>query len=218
MLLKSWKTIGLSALLFGILILVFNLNQPPEYKADLTFMLNVDERGKISGITSILGQFGLGMSNSESNLDKIIELSKSRKITEATFFQKTEFNGSNDFLANHLIDVFEKENLWYKKSLFSGTNDSLNLSGFRFESDSLNNFSLLENKALKRIHSLMISDGKSKSLFNSSFDELSGIMNFNVTSPDEILSIQIVNQFFENLYALLCNSDCLNQQQQPSCD
>ncbi len=178
--------------------MALKFSTPSLYRADLNFMLSEHDQGGLGGITSLLGQFGLPGASSESNLDKIIELSKARIISEKALFSSIDFGGNNDLLANHLIQELEDKELWYnsRKLPFLG-NDSLNLTGFRFTNDSLPSFDLKENKALKNLHGILVSE--SGGIFSSDYSELSGIMNFSVTSPHPELSIIAVNELFDNL-------------------
>ena len=83
----------------------------PEYPARITFSVDEDEGGSNAGLTSILGQIGLGsVRPSRYNLDKIMALSKSRRVIEHTLFYKTTVEGKEDFLANHLIRQYHLNN------------------------------------------------------------------------------------------------------------
>ena len=170
------------------------------YKADLNFMLNDEEGSALGGITAILGQFGLGGGDSDSNLDKIIELSRARVMTQKALFSEGTVQNKSDMLANHLIATLEKNNRWSDKGLLSFlSQDSLELDGFRFTHDSIPAFTIKENKALKRLHTLMVGKERQGGLFKSEFSELSGIMTFSMTSPDAQLSIASVNKLFDVL-------------------
>lgn len=163
-------------------------------------MLNEEDGPSLGGLTAVLGQFGLGGGDKESNLDKIIELSRARTITEKALFVKKDIGGKNDLLANHLINSLEKNKRWYSKGpLGFMSNDSLSLKGFRFTHDDFASFSILENKALKNLHTIMVGKNRTGGSFQSEFSELSGIMNFNMTSPDPRISIAVANSFYDEL-------------------
>ena len=60
---------------------------PLTYKAELTFMVDEDEGGGgIGGIGGILGNFGLSTGASDYNLNKILFLSRTRKIIQESLF------------------------------------------------------------------------------------------------------------------------------------
>ena len=182
----------------AFILMAAKFSTPSLYRADLNFMLSEQDQGGLGGISSLLGQFGLPGGSSESNLDKIIELSKARIISEKALFSSIDFEGNNDLLANHLIQELEDKKLWYssRKLPFLGK-DSLDLTGFRFTNDSLPNFNIKENKALKNLHGILVNE--SGGIFSSNYSELSGIMNFSVTTPHPELSIIAVNKLFDNL-------------------
>ncbi len=198
--LRSWKFIALCGFGLAFILLALNFKKPSLYKADLNFMLNEEEGASLGGITAILGQFGLGGAASESNLDKIMELSKTRIIAQSALFTKTDFEGRTDFLANHLIAKLDENEQWKDKGLFGfGKDDELSLDDFRFSHDSFPSFTILENKALKKLHMHMVGKDYSGGAFSSDYSELSSIMKFSVTTPDPALSISIVNQLFDKL-------------------
>ena len=60
-------------------------------------------------------------------------------------------------------------------------------------------FQLLENKALKKLHRHLVGKEKTGDAFESDFSELSGIMSFRVTSGHSDLSIQLVENLFDEL-------------------
>jgi len=79
----------------------------PVYTATITFNVDEDEGGGNSGLTGILGQFGLGsVKPSRYNLDKILALSKSRRVIQESLFSKVIVNGKEDYLANHLLNEY----------------------------------------------------------------------------------------------------------------
>ncbi|MBT8231126.1 MAG: hypothetical protein HKO66_16290 [Saprospiraceae bacterium] len=197
--LKSWKFIGIIGLLFMLLFGLLTFNQAKEYNAQLTFMINEDEGGSYSGLTSILGQFGLGGSQ-ESNLDKILELSKSRRITQRAIFDTVMIENEEDFLGNHLIKEMKANNEWKgDNGMFSVSEDSLNLKDFLFTHDSIEVFTTKENKALKKVHSILAGDNNQKGIMSCKYNELSGIMTLNVQTKGASLASALANKLFENL-------------------
>jgi len=198
---SRWLMICIFGFGFAFLFLFFNFNIKPEYRADLSYMLNEDESGGLGGISAMLGQFGLGAGGSESNLDKIIELSRTRRITQNALFDQIELHNNKDYLANHLIESLEYAGEWANGGWLSflASEDSLSLKGFRFAQDSLENFSLKENKALKALHQVMVGKHMKGARFQSTYSEITGIMNFSMTTSDPQLSIHLVNSMYDNL-------------------
>jgi len=201
-LLKSWKFITLMGFLTAFLFFALKFNTKPLYNADLTFMLNEDEAGGLGGLASLMGQFGFSTGGAESNLDKIIQLSKTRTIAQEALFEKVELNGSEDYLANHLIESFDYLSMWKPGklgSLLGGDDDELNISDFKFTHDSVAVFSLKEKKALKKLHLLVAGNEKRGGCFTSEFNDLTSIMKFSATTSDPNLSISLVNNQYEKL-------------------
>lgn len=163
-------------------------------------MINDDDGGALGGMAAMLGQFGLGMGGNESNLDKIMELSRARRITQAALFDKENIEGQNNLIANHMIESLKRQKKWSKKGLLSFLNDDeFNLDDFSFTHDSFPIFNIKENKALKKIHQHLVGKQKQGGAFQSDFSELSGIMNFSVTTDNPDLSIISVNKIFDKL-------------------
>lgn len=185
----------------AILMFLVNMKKTPVYKADLSFMINEDEGGALGGLASMLGQFGLGMGGNESNLDKIMELSKTRVIAQQALFQKEEIKGVTDYLANHHIQSLKDNNKWDKQGFFDfvSSDDGLDLSDFKFTNDVFDTYTIKENKALKKLYKKMVGKELKGGAFESSFSELSGIMHFSLTSNDADLSIATVNAYFDQL-------------------
>jgi len=212
-LLGSWKLISLCGFLLAFLLLALNFSKPRLYKADLNFMVNEEEESALGGISAILGQFGLGGAGTESNLDKIIELSRARTITKDALFSKSTIDNKEDFLANHLIGKLEKSDDWEDGKLLGFlSQDSLDLENFRFAHADFEKFSILENKALKRMHQLMVGKEMKGGFFQSNYSELSGIMSFSMTSPDPMLSIETVNNLFAKLSEYYLNKKTVKQE------
>ena len=165
-------------------------------------MINDEDGGSLGNMAAVLGQFGLGGPvSSESNLDKIIELSRTRTITQKALYNKASIDGQSDYLANHLIRSLEARKKWNKRKLAAliSKEDGLNIDGFTFTHDSVPAFQLLENKALKKLHRHLVGKEKTGDAFESDFSELSGIMSFRVTSGHSDLSIQLVENLFDEL-------------------
>ena len=95
------------SLLFGLGFAVKSYLKPTTYTAELTFMVNQDEGGGMSGIGAMLGQFGLGGGGGASNFEKITEIARSGKICERTLMDSATVGGTTDLLANHIIKAYE---------------------------------------------------------------------------------------------------------------
>jgi len=170
------------------------------FNAPLSFMLN-ENSGSTAGISSILGSIGLPIGGSgDENLDKILELSRSRKISAATIFTKVEIGGQEDFLANHLIKMLEDKGQWNKKGLF-GKPQTYDIDNLRFSHDSLPAFSLVENNGLKHLQDHLIGNSQAKidPLINTEYEEQTGIMKINALTYNGEISVKLAKVLFEEL-------------------
>ena len=71
----------------------------PLYPATITFSVDEDEAGGQSALTGMLSQFGLGsVRPARYNFDKILELSRSRRVVQESLFAKITIDGKEDFL------------------------------------------------------------------------------------------------------------------------
>ena len=196
--LKLW--IIVAGIVVGILMGSKYLGSPKYYEADLSFMLNDEEKPSMS-FGGVLGQFGLGGMGGESNLEKILELSKTRKITQEAIFQKAVVKNKTDFLANHIIANQDSLGLWQKKKWynFRETDPKMDIKDFRFSQDDIDNFSKKENKALKAIYNIIVGGDNKLGLLSNRYNESTGIMTLSTNSPDPNLSIALAETFFNTL-------------------
>jgi hypothetical protein len=166
----------------------------PVYPARITFSVDEDEGGSSPGLTGILGQFGLGsVRPSRYNLDKILALSKSRRVIEQTLFHKLEIGGKNDFLANHMIRVYH----------LNGKDEkgSEGKAPFYFSHDSLSRFGREENEMLMALYGFIIGppEDPKKALISADYNEDTNIMSIDVSTTDEALSLALAQRMFEAL-------------------
>lgn len=200
----NWKILLVAALIPAFILGYNAYSAEVIYPASVTFMVNDEESGGGGGnLASILRTIGGGSGRNENNLEKILQLFTSRRIISNTLFTKTKINGKEDFLANHIIDVYSIEKLIdpYKGVVawidaISGQND------FRFMSppdDSLNN----EIEAIMATVLYDLLTGKPsldiRPLVGSQVDEKSGIMRISVSTIDEDLTLEAVKVLFHKL-------------------
>jgi len=166
----------------------------PEFPASITFSVDEDEGGSSSGLTSILGQIGLGsVRPSRYNLDKIMALSKSRRVVEHTLFHKIIVEGKDDFMANHLIRQYHLNNT--KENAKKGKVD------FFFTHDSLSLFDRAENEMLINLYNLIIGspDNPKKALVNTDYNEDTNIMSLRASTTNEDISLAMADRMFISL-------------------
>lgn len=173
-------------------IFVYNaLTTPPTYPATLTFMVNEDGSRGGGGVSSILGQFGFGGGGKggKFNLDKIVKLTSSRNIVQGALFSKTVIDEKEDYIANHIIRVYELKEKWRDGGMIP--------VDFIFSHDSISQFDIVENKVLKSVHALVV--GSEDGIMSQSYDKDTGILSLSANSQSEVLSIQVVHTIYARL-------------------
>ena len=168
-------------------------SKPITYTAKLTFMLNDDSGGQLSGMNGILGQLGLPIPSGKYNIDKLLEISLSRSRIQEALFQKIELEGTTDFISNHLIELYDLDERWVLKRN--------SMAGFNFSSSAVENFNPDENYALKNIYALVAgsADDRSNALLQVGYGREAYIMDFSMTSLSEGLSIEFVKRLFDEV-------------------
>lgn len=161
------------------------------YDAALTYTLSDASGGGLGGI---LGSFGLGQAG-KLNLDRIVELSKSRNIIQKVLFKKIEldtFKGKPDFIANHLISLEEFDKVWAKTKP--------KYEKFRFSSADISTFSQDEMSVLKMLYQEVVGNRSiDNPIFTNGFNEGTGILTMHAKTVDEQLSIGISNCVFDEV-------------------
>jgi uncharacterized protein involved in exopolysaccharide biosynthesis len=167
-------------------------NYSPVYPATITFSVDEDEGGGSSGLTSVLGQFGLGgVRPTRYNLDKILELSKSRRVVQQTLFKKITIDGKEDYLANHIIRIYHLNDPAVAKK-----NGDL-----YFTRDSVPIFERRENETLLMVYNFIIGppDKPKKALLKADYNEDTNIMSLSATTTNETLSLELAKRMFDAL-------------------
>ena len=191
---RNWWVVALITIPFVAYFLYKAYTTPVTYPATLTYMVNEDEGGSLGGVSSILSQFGFGGGgNSEYNLDKIVQLSRSKRIIGEVLMAKGTVNGQEDYYANHIIRIHELHKKWKK--------ETTGLKTFFFTHDSISTFSRLENRALSGVIGIAKGNPATKvvGIMSSGYDETSGILNFKIDSRSEDLSIGLANEFYDKI-------------------
>jgi len=194
---EIWKNKFLVPIISGLFAVVFlwkAWSTPATYPAELTFMVEEDEGGRgFGGVTSILGQFGFGGGGGggKYNLDKILELAQSRKIISEVLFEKALVNGTNQFLANHLIDIYNFHEKWEE--------DTDGLKGYYFSNNRIDSFDRKDNKALKAVYKKVVGGKDVEGILKKGFGEDTGILFLNIKSESEDFSLHFVKLLYKRL-------------------
>lgn len=205
--LMNWKLVILVSGLFASGFLLKAWLTPATYPATLTFMVDEDEGGgDRSGAGAILGQFGFGGGGGKFNLDKIVELSRSRKIVSMALFEKETIAGKEDFLVNHIIREYDFHEKW--------EDDNTGLKEFYFRHDDFEKFSRNENNVLKSVFGKVVGNPMKdvEGLMSSGYNKDTGILHVSSKSTSEMLSIKLANQLYKNLSEFYIEKTIAKQQ------
>ena len=181
-LIKFWWVLLFGGLLGAAYLGYKAYKTDPIYIATLTFMLNEDTGAPINAaLSGILGR--IGGTGGKYNLEKILELSRSRVILEKVLFAKTTIANKNDFIANHISELYK---------IKPDTSNSI----IKFNQPDPESFTKDQNSQLIKIYNYVTGP---KGIIQASTNEKSGIMNLQVQSINEELSIVIADTLFAKL-------------------
>ena len=176
---KKW-IVGGVALVAAIVWGYVTWKRPITYTSEITFVVG-GEGGGGGSAASILGQFGLG-GTSEYNLEKIVSLARSRRITEGALTDSSH----SPLLIDEIIEVYDLEKEWEDNELFQRY-----LQGERD--------SLVWSAVLKNVTSLVTGTPSTEGLGSYGYNEDSGILELEVTSESPELSINLNREIYEHL-------------------
>ena len=182
-LLSKWMFIVPLGLLGGGLGIVYSIIKEPVYVAKLSFSVVEKERGA-SGLASLAGQFGLSVGGGGENIftgENILELMKSRNLTEKTLLSKVTVNGQPCRLIEYYIaqNPFEEDKnnpsaepigfpLGQERADFSRAQDSLlNVLNFGITSRNLS-----VSKVNKNVSIIVLEFRSNSELFSKLFSEI----------------------------------------------
>ena len=142
----KWKTIFIVASIVGIIGFVYASFQKPTYKAVLTFVLEEDKGGGVSGAMGLASSFGIDLGSGGGGLftsSNIIELMKSHFVIEKTLLSAVTINGKQISLANYYAQINELNESWNKKERTKGLDFPYNTER--------NKFTLVQDSVLKEM-------------------------------------------------------------------
>ena len=190
-LLRQWKVILLFVVLLTGLLLARTFFVEPKYVATYTFMVNSEEGGGLSIAGGLLNSFF--PTGGDYNYSKILAIGRTRRVIGETLFERIDIGGKEDYLANHLIRIYDYHETWEE--------DTTGLKNFLFAHDSLPAFGRIENNVLKSLHLFVtgVPEEGVPGLLSSTFTLETGIMRLQASTLNETLSIALVEKVFENL-------------------
>lgn len=181
---KKW--VLSAAVLTAIIFLFYAWNKEVTYTSALTFLLDEQEISSTD-----LGYAKIENESTNFGLDKLVVLTRSDRIINQVLLKKVTIDDKKDFLANHLINLYNFHENWEKNQ---------NLKGFYFSSSKLDNFNEYEYLALNQLHDFVTGNkltGK-KGVTTISYNK-TGMINLQVTTKNSDLSTNLINTIFEKL-------------------
>ncbi|MCB0657377.1 MAG: hypothetical protein KDC57_14630 [Saprospiraceae bacterium] len=191
---NKWYIIAFSFLLASLSALRTYLT-PSQFPAKLTFMVNEDEGSNMGGIASVLGQFGLSSGGkSEYNLDRILELSRSRRIIYPVLLDSISVDGKSDLIANHLIRIYDFHDRWEDAK-------DPRLPDYFFTTGNEQSLDNTGRIALNSIYIQVVGNEKKNNdpLMSNGYGEETAILNLNITALNPELAIGMVTRIYDIL-------------------
>lgn len=193
---RNWLTVALICVPFLVWQGYKVWTTPVQYTANLTFMVNENEGGRLSGLSGLLGAFGVDAAG-ENNFDRILELAKSMRIMREVLLTKIEIKGQNDYIGNHLIRIQQiQAEKWSKKG---PNNEPPLLKDFFFTRHQVDSFNRREQSAIKSLYGIIIGSERERGLFSTQLNQDAGVMSLGLATRSEALSIQMLQQIFNTL-------------------
>ncbi len=205
-LLIHWKGISFSILIAGLLSLLWYTRQDPVYPATLSFILADDNNSQMANFSAVFSQLGIPMGSGKYNVDKLMEIAKSRRIVQEALFQQCTVDGRQDYTANHLINQYDLPAKWAKKRP--------EMSGFAFAHANSESFNEQENWALKSLYQLLIGSPDHPGIFSTDYGKTDYVMYLKLEGIEPEVSIQFINDVYDALEGFFYNN--ANKRQQES--
>jgi hypothetical protein len=177
-----------------------------KYPAGVTFMVNEEEGEDPSsgnGIGALLKSFtGRGGKDAGTGLEKVLQLFKSKSIIEKSLFQKVKVDGKEDYVANHMMNIYGLENLCSEYLSNTKWLDPIkDIKTHSFKNNNIETFSNEEKLILIVLYEAIAGNPLQgiESMILPSLDDKSNIMNFGVTTKSQDLTIAILEGIFNEL-------------------
>ena len=206
-LLLRWYVIVAFVLLAAGGMYWYAASQTADYVAVLTFTVRgSDERSVGGGGGSVLAQLGLGETQSSAglNLARLEAIAKSRSIVRDVLFSEAVILGDTDFVANHLIDVYD-----YRTTVWEDNEKLATFPGFTEAPNSEED--ILGNTIIGSLTRLLTA-GKDPTIAFL-FDPITTIHSITVSSPNDHLSAQMVEIVYNVLNMFYVNNAVQKQRE-----
>jgi len=166
------------------------------YTAGMTFMVDQQESNNARKAISTFGDIiVLGVEN-----NKITELARSSRIIHPVLLSEVKLEGKTDFIANHIIDLYNLQDRWSKEKNIEKYKE-ITLTDFKFVESIIDSLTIREKRALNIVHEIAAGNNFSgtKGLMNISYDQDIEMFRLNINCVDEDFSIILMEQIFEGL-------------------
>jgi hypothetical protein len=182
-----------------------------KYPAGVTFMVNEEEGEDVGvggGIGALLKSFtGKGGGKEVgTGLEKVLQLFKSKSVIEKALFQKVKVNGKEDYVANHMTNIYGLEKLCDEYTFMfmfkpAWLDPIKHIKTYTFKNGNIDSFTNEEKLILIVLYEAVAGNPKAgiESMIIPTLDDKSNIMNFGVTTKSEDLTIAVL----EGIYAEL---------------
>ena len=178
------------AIAAGIAILMHNIT-PKTYPTKLTFMVEEEGGGAGGMLGGLLGSFGAGLRPGQTNLDRVLSISTSRRIINETLLKRTTVDDKEDFIANHILEYYDFAKYWRKRN-------REDLIDYRFANDRIVNFTITDQLVLKHVYKRVISPKKkSEALIKTGRDVDAGILYFDGRTLTPELTVAFLDSLFQ---------------------
>jgi len=211
---QHWKWIMLACILCSAMFLIHSMTNKNKYWSELTFMINEDESTSMGGgLSSIIGGIGLGNLGNNFNLDKILTLATSQRISKHALFQNEHIEGRSDLLANHIINYLDSLNEWQHRPFYIRPfKKESDIKHLRFTHANQDSFSKLENKAYTVLHRYLMGFDGTRGVFKTEYGEKNGIMKLTMWSHNEEIAYHSIDNIFESLSSYYVKKNIEKQQ------
>jgi len=129
-----------------------------------------------------------------------VRLARSGVIIYQALFNRIIVDGKEDFLANHLIDLYHFREQWAVEPIRVGY-EHLNLKDFYFSNDKVTDFSTKEYRALNILREKVAGNDLTakKGVMSISYDDLGEIYKIQVITEKENISLKLVETIYKEL-------------------
>jgi hypothetical protein len=176
-----------------------------KYPAGVTFMVNEEEGEDPSsgGIGALLKSFtGKGGKDAGTGLEKVLQLFKSKSIIEKSLFQKVKVDGVDDYVANHMMNIYGLQKLCGEYTSNTKWLDPIrNIQTYSFKGNKVETFTNEEKLILIVLYEAIAGNSLQgiESMILPTLDDKSNIMSFGVTTKSQDLTIAILEGVFKEL-------------------